>query len=77
MFLERKMANGIVIRRWTEWVVEGGTWRSELVVETSVETGMDEPGYDPIALEDLIALAIALRGEGRPDRIRIVPRGVR
>jgi len=71
------MSNANVIRRWTEGVVEGGTWRSELVVETSVETGTDEPGYDPIALKELIVRAIALRGEGRPDRIRIVRKGVR
>jgi hypothetical protein len=70
------MSDAIVIRRWTEWVVEGGTWRSELVVETNVETGADAPRYDPTALEKLI-VRTDIRGESRPDRIRIVPMGAR
>jgi hypothetical protein len=42
-----------------------------MVVETNLETGMDAPGYDPTALEKLIA--VAMRGEARTDRIRVVP----
>ena len=71
------MADALVARCWTEWVVESGTWRSELVVETSVETGTDAVGYDPIALEELILRVNALRAEVCPDRIRIVPKGAR
>ena len=63
-----------IVTRWTEWVVEDGKWRSEMVVETSVETGTDAPGYDPTALEELVAVALDLRGAARPDRIRIVPK---
>ena len=51
-----------IVTRWTEWVVEDGKWRSEMVVETSVETGTDAPGYDPTALEELVAVALDLRG---------------
>jgi hypothetical protein len=77
MLVERDMSDAIVIRRWTEWVVEGGAWRSELVVGTSVETGTDAPLYDPSALEELILRAMDIRSEARPDRIRIVPIGAR
>ncbi|WP_411341565.1 hypothetical protein V6U71_06985 [Sphingopyxis sp. J-6] len=66
---------GHIVRCWFEWEIDGLARKVILVVETDLPMQPDENGYEPIALDELRAAAIA-RSRASPgaiDRIRIVP----
>ncbi|MDP9424119.1 MAG: hypothetical protein M3Q19_15030 [Pseudomonadota bacterium] len=63
------------LRCWHEWEIDGNLRRVVLCIETGLEMRPGEPGFDPLALESLVAEAHELmRSCPSPiDSIRIVP----
>jgi hypothetical protein len=72
--MEGGMADAVVTRYWTEWVLEGPDWKSELVVETSLETTPGAANFSRSAIEEVASGAMHGLGGVEHHRIRIVPK---
>jgi hypothetical protein len=66
-----------ITRTWTEWVMEDGALKAELVIETNLETRIDAKAFDETAFTRMVDFAVRANATGHFERVRVVPVGSR
>ena len=62
-----------ITHAWIEWVIEDGEHKTELVIETNLETRPDASGFDEASFNSMVEAAVASFANSGHERVRVIP----